>query len=77
MASPGSSIMAIVAMAIATTIAAVARRAMVRIATVLPATLMATDMTTTTVTAIISPGTDTIFAAATRCRTNIAARTIG
>ncbi len=81
MASPGSSMTATVAMATATTIAAVVRRAMariaVRIATVSPATRMATDMTIATVTAIISPGTGTIFAAATRCRTNIAARTIG
>lgn len=77
MASPGSSMTAIVTMATATTIAAVDRRAMARIATVSPATRMATDMTIATVTAIISRGTDTIFAAATRCRTNIAARTIG
>ncbi len=77
MASPGSSMTAIVTMATATTIAAVGRRDMARIATVSPATRMATDMTIATVTAIISRGTDTIFAAATRCRTNIAARTIG
>lgn len=76
MASPGS-MTAIVAMATATTIAAVVRRGMARIATVLPATRMATDRTIATAIAIISPGTDTIFAAATQCRTNIAARTIG
>ena len=80
MASPGSSTTATATMTV-TTIAAVVRRVMariaVRIAIVSPATLMAIDMTIATATAIISPGADTIFAAASRCRTNIVARTTG